>query len=84
MSEEEFDLVQSPLSQTATSNGKSVDIEIYGDGKNDWILEVVDEYGNSTVWDDPFDTDRKALDEALDTIKKEGIDVLIGPPSSMH
>lgn len=84
MSEEEYEIVHSFLSQAATSDGKTVEIEIYGDGKSGWILEVVDEHGNSTVWDDQFDTDQEALDEALDTIKEEGIDALIGPPSSIH
>jgi hypothetical protein len=28
---------------------KTIDV-----GKGGWILEVEDEYGNSTVWDDPF------------------------------
>ena len=48
------------------------------DGKGGWILEVVDEYGNSTVWDDPFKTDDEALDEVFDTIEKGGISSLIG------
>ncbi len=46
-----------------------------------WLLEVVDEYGNSTVWDDPFDTEQEALDEAMNTIDEEGINALIGPES---
>ena len=47
-------------------------------GMRSWILEVVDEYDNSTVWDDPFKTDDEALDEVFDTIEKEGISSLIG------
>lgn len=39
---------------------------------------MVDEYGDSTVWDEPFHSDRAALDEALKTIDEEGIDSLIG------
>jgi len=60
---EEIDLIDSKHCQTVSRNGKTVKVEIYGTGKNDWILEVVDEYGNSTVWDDPFPTDEAALDE---------------------
>lgn len=74
--------VHSSLSQDVTRNGKTVRIEIYQDGKAGWILEVVDEYGNSTVWDDPFESDQLALDEALKTIDEEGIVSMIGEPAS--
>ena len=53
---------------------------IYEDGDGGWILEVVDENDNSTVWDEPFDSDQSALDEVLETIEDDGIDSLIGPP----
>lgn len=46
-------------------------------------LEVVDQYNTSTVWDDEFDTDQAALDEALHTLREEGIDSLSGPPSTI-
>jgi len=72
----------SPLCQSATQDGKTVRIDIYEDGADGWLLEVIDEHGNSTCWDDPFDTDQAALDEALSTIEDEGIDALIGFPSS--
>ena len=68
---EEFEIKYSTLCQKVTSEGKSVQVFIYEDGKGGWILEVVDEYGNSTVWDDPFKTDDEALDEVFDTSKKE-------------
>ena len=55
-------------------------VEIYEDGEGGWLLEVVDEYQNSTVWDEPFGTDQEALDEALNTIVKDGIQSLIGSP----
>ena len=55
----------SPLSQSVTRDGKTVQIDIYENGEGGWLLEVVDEYGNSTVWDDSFTSDRDALDEAL-------------------
>ena len=71
----------SPLCQTVTRDGKTVRIEIYEDGEGGWLLEVVDDYGNSSVWDDPFATDQGALDEVLKTISEEGIASLIGSPS---
>lgn len=71
----------SPLTQSVTSDGKTVKVEMYEDGEGGWLLEVVDEYGNSTVWDTSFGSDRDALDEAFKTIDEEGIDSLIGSPS---
>jgi hypothetical protein len=38
-----------------------------------WLLEVVDERGTSTVWDDLFETDKQALEEAFTAIESEGI-----------
>ena len=75
---EEYEIKYSTLCQKVTSEEKSVQVYIYEDGKGGWILEVVDEYDNSTVWDDPFKTDDEALDEVFDTIEKEGISSLIG------
>jgi uncharacterized protein len=77
----EPDLIYSALNQVVTRDGKSVKIEIYTDGGEGWLLEVVDQYGNSTVWDLPFDSDQDALDAALETIETEGIDALIGEPA---
>lgn len=77
----ELDPRVSSLAQSITRDGKTVQIDIYENGEGGWILEVVDEYGNSTVWDDSFASDREALDEALITIDENGIDSLIGPAS---
>ena len=68
----------SPLCQAVTVKGKTVQVDIYEDGEGGWLLEVVDEHNNSTAWEDPFETEEKALNEALDTIEKEGIESLIG------
>jgi uncharacterized protein len=73
---------QSLLAQSVTRDGKTVLVDIYEDGDGGWLLEVVDEYSNSTVWDAPFATDQEALDEALKSIDEDGIDSLIGSPPS--
>jgi len=79
--EDEFELEMSTLCQDITDNGKTVRVEIYRGGGSDWHLEVVDEFNNSTVWDDQFPTDVAALEEAKSTIRDEGIGALIGLPS---
>ena len=58
---DEFEVKMSPLSQTISSEGKTVQVDIYEDGNGGWILEVIDEFNNSTVWDDSFETDSAAL-----------------------
>jgi hypothetical protein len=77
---EEIELVMSPFCQDLESGGHSVRVEIYGSRADEWILEVEDEYGNSTVWDDHFATDAAALAEVKKTVLSEGIESLIGPP----
>lgn len=78
--DKEPELETSSLSQTISSGGKAVRVEIYRlEGETSWVLEVVDEYNNSTVWDDVFETDSAALIEAKKTILAEGVGSLIGP-----
>jgi hypothetical protein len=81
MDDDEFDLEMSPLCQELSHDGQTVQVDIYRGNGSDWHLEVVDEFGNSTVWDDQFPTDQEALNEAKATIRDEGIDSLIGAPS---
>lgn len=75
---DESDLIYSKHCQSVSRNGKTVRVEIYSSGKTDWILEVVDEENNSTVWDDPFDTDDEAFEEFERTLEEEGIESMIG------
>jgi len=73
------DVKMSPLSQRYEEDGQVVHIEIYEDGEGGWLLEIVDEDNNSTMWEDSFDSDGDALAEALAAIEQEGIHALIGP-----
>lgn len=70
---DDFDIIHSPLEQTYSADGHNVDIQIYRTPDTHWVLEVVDERGTSTVWDDLFETDKQALEEALMRINTEGI-----------
>ena len=87
MTDDEKELVYSPLQQSCTMNGHTVEIHIYKfEGDNDWSLELVDAAGTSTVWDDRFDSDKAALDHALECIEKEGIEAFLTEtlPSKVH
>ena len=82
MKDDDLDPVFSPLSQKISREGKSVQVDIYEDGEGGWLLEVVDEYNNSTVWENPFSTDKEALAECIRTIDAEGIGAVIGRQSN--
>ena len=77
--EDDFEIELSPLCQSISSGGKTVQIHIIKSEGGKWILELEDEFGNSTVWDDLFDTDSAALIEAKKAILKDQIKSFIGP-----
>lgn len=75
---EEPNLVTSGLSKAVTIDGVRFQIEIYRlEHESTWIMEVVDPNGTSVVWNDPFETDRKAFDTAVETIQEEGADAFM-------
>jgi hypothetical protein len=65
----------SPLSGRLTREGVTVDVQIYriAAANEGWTLEVVDDEGASTVWDDTFATDQDAYDVFYRTLETEGI-----------
>lgn len=69
----DIEIVHSPLEQTHSADGHTLHIHIYRSADSLWILELVDAQGTSTVWDDPFDTDKDALEAALLAIETDGI-----------
>jgi uncharacterized protein len=77
-----YELVDSPLSTKVSRNGITVEVHIYR-GKNDdeWVLEVVDHEGGSTVWRETFPSDREAMAAVMLTIEKEGIASFLADPS---
>ena len=75
---EDIELIYSKHCQTVSRNNKTVKVEIYSSGKNDWVLEVVDEDHNSTVWDEQFATEDDAYQEFQRTLEEEGIESMIG------
>lgn len=77
--EEEFEPRESALSQSYSEGDLSVHIDIYEDGEGGWLLEIVDENNNTTVWEDAFESDQAALDEALEALRDEGIANFVGP-----
>lgn len=86
MTEKDPEVIDSPLSKFFTDNGKTVEVCIYTlDIPNSkWALEVVDQDGNSTVWDDEFESDNEAWDEFLKDLSANGIDQFIGAPPKIQ
>ena len=73
-------IIRSPLSQTGTPDGITVQVEIYRiDGTDGWTLELIDEEGGSTVWQDSFATDAEAFAEFMDGVRQLGLARLIDP-----
>lgn len=70
---DDIEIIHSPLAQTYSAGGHTLRIDIYRSADSPWILEVVDEEGISTVWDDPFETDKAALEAAFLAIEEDGI-----------
>lgn len=69
----EPDIIHSPLERTLNGEGHTLQIMIYRSQESEWIVEVEDERGTSTVWDEGFATDAEALAVALQEIEAMGI-----------
>ncbi|WP_017428901.1 hypothetical protein [Vreelandella jeotgali] len=70
----EPELIQSPLGQTITRDGHTLQVDIYRlEEEVAWVLEVINEDGTSHVWDDRFPTDQAALDAVHEAIDDEGV-----------
>ena len=84
--DEDYKIIRSPLERRVSERGVSVEVLIYrGEDDAGWLLEVVDHAGGSTVWNEPFASDRAALDEALRTIAREGISSFAkAEPQTLH
>ena len=82
------DIETSPLSGRLTSEGVTVDVQIYrfADLDERWVLRVIDEQNTSTVWDATFATDRDAYAEFYRTreIDEDGSFVELPTLSTYH
>jgi uncharacterized protein len=68
---------ESEITKEIEKDGFKVTIEIYKGDEGGWILEIVDDRWNSTVFDDLFPTAKEALDTGIKAIKEEGIQSFI-------
>lgn len=71
-------IIVSPLSGTVTRDGISVDVQIYRLERDPhWALEVINEAGTSSVWDDLFDTDEKAYAAFQQAAEADGMETFL-------
>ena len=71
--EREPNLITSSASRHIVEEDVHFNVEICKlEGGDGWSLEVVTEDGTSIVWDDLFEDDQAAFEEAVSTIRKEG------------
>ena len=66
------------ITKEIEKDGLKVTIEVYKADEGGWILEIVDEGWNSTVFDDLFQTAKEALDAGIKAIEEEKIQTFIG------
>ena len=84
--DDDFRIVESPLSTSVTQDGMTIEVHIYRGEKDDgWTLEVVDQLGGSTVWEEIFASDVDALEEVKRTIAEDGMaSFLTDSPEQLH
>lgn len=77
------EIEHSPLCGDVAREGITIRVEIYRlAGRNEgWSLEVVDQDGGSTVWDETFASDTEAHAEFHRTLEQEGIRSFAERPS---
>ena len=81
--DDETKLITSRLSRTITRDGITVDVHIFrSEGEPEWTLEVVDQDGASTVWEDTFETEQDALNEVFQTIAADGMSSFVRQPGN--
>ena len=84
--DDETKLITSRLSRKITRDGITVEVLIFrGEADTEWILEVIDQEGASTIWEDTFATEQDALNEVFQTIAADGIDSFVrAPEQKLH
>ena len=73
------ELIESSLCRSIEQAGVRLTINIVRIAtERGWSLEVVNEHGTSTVWDNLFPTDRDADAAFHDVLAQEGVEAFLG------
>ena len=77
--EREPPLINSPLNGHFTKDGVRVEVLIISSDLDPaWSVEVINDIGTSTVWDEKFETDDQAYAAFRLVVEKEGMGALDG------
>ncbi len=77
-------LNNSEIRKEVQRDGIIVRIDVYSNGEEGWLVEIVDEYWNSTCWNEPFKSAQEALEAGIKAIDTEGIQTFVGPPDEAN
>lgn len=78
MTDPEPELIESPLNWSIERNGRRLTVNIVRLAtERGWSLEVVNDHGTSTVWDDQFNTDRDADAAFRNALAQEGFEAFL-------
>jgi hypothetical protein len=80
-------IITSNLSRTVEEDGIAVEVNIFRlENEDQWTLEVVNEVGTSTVWEDTFATDELAFEIFARTVAAEGMSTFLDEalPPTLH
>lgn len=87
MPDQDPEIIDSQLSREVSADGVTVSVHIYRlEHDPKWALEVVNENGTSTVWDELFDSDQQALAAFELVLADEGIETFLdgGDAETLH
>ena len=72
------EIIYSPLNRRYERDGVEVEVCIFRIEGSDWTLEVIDEFNNSTVWNEEFKNDEQAFADFEKTVQEEGMSTVSG------
>lgn len=78
MNDNDPEIIHSGLSGVITRDGITVRVDIYRLAhEQEWHLDVVNELGTSTVWDEPFDSEADAMAAFEQAVADEGMETFL-------
>lgn len=87
MSDEDPVIITSDLSRIVDEDRVTLEVNIFRlEAEVHWNLEVVNETGTSTVWEDTFATEELAYQVFMQTLEDEGISAFLDStaPPTLH
>ena len=86
MEDDDSEFEFSPFTGPVHDDGVTVQLRIYrfASPGEQWQINVVDHEGDTTSWEELFETDREAFEAFLQVMEEEGIRTFLGSPPVRH